>query len=271
MRLGYPHRMACRAMRLLLLLLTLCSLAAAEPLECDFSNYRWSDDLQAEAIDGDIVVRWRGGPVMWVRGTFGTTPVGATRLRARFGLDEGGPVIRDLAMVASSGEWVSAIRDARPGFSVAEWAQQTADQSPNSVNDMRPEGVEISHSETTFSFQHCRVRGGVEGLEVPLNELTVGSFRRNLRFSVRHPSNELWQEAVVSPSKPLVGFACRAGLLDLARSNFTAVKWIDLSGTGPDYWPFGGMSDTKESHVLHGDLGELAGDRGVSLSVILPP
>ena len=257
-------------MRLPVLLLTLCSLALAEPIECDFLDYRRSDDLQAEAIDGDIVVRWRGGPVMWVRGTFGMVPVGATRMRARFGLAAGEPVIRELSMADSSGEWASAIRDARPGFAVGEWTRQTADQSRDPVRYGRPESVEISHSEATFSLRYCRIRGGFNNLEVSLNELTVGAFRGSLRFSVRHGSDELWQEAVVSPSKPLVGFAYRAGLVGLERSDFTAVRWINATGSGPDHRILGGKSDAHASDALYGELGELASQRGVSLSLILP-
>ena len=257
-------------MRLSLLLFTLCSLAAAEPLECDFTDYRWSEDLQAEEVDGDIVVSWSGGPVMWVRATFGMSPVGTTRLRARFGLDAGAPVIRDLAMVDSTGEWVSAVRDARPGFVMAEWVRQTAEQSRYPITNARSASVEITRGAAAFSFKSCWIRGGFENLEVSLNELTVGSFRGSLEFSVRRGSDQLRQEAVVSSTRPLVGVAYHAGLVGLGRSDFTAVRWIDVTDRGRVNRYFGGNSDANESDVLHGDLGELASERGVSLSVILP-
>ena len=129
--------------------------------------------------------------------------------------------------------------------------------------------MEISYSEATFSFKQCRVKGGVGSLEVSVNELTVGSFRGSVRFSVRHAPDEPWQEAVVSPAKPLVGFAYRAGLVGPGRCDFTAVRWINATGSGPDHRILGGKSDARESDVLHGELGELASLRGVSLSLIL--
>ena len=40
--------------------LTLSSLAADEPLECDFTDYRRLAGLSAEAVDGDGLFEWDG-------------------------------------------------------------------------------------------------------------------------------------------------------------------------------------------------------------------
>ena len=105
--------------------------------------------------------------------------------------------------------------------------------------------MDVTHSESAFAFKRSSVRGALEGLEVSLHEVAVGSFCGRVRFVVRHGSDTLSQEAVMSVSKPLVGFSYR-------------------------YRSPGSTSDPQESDVACGDLGESASQRGVSLSVILP-
>ena len=251
-------------MRLPALLLVLCSSAAAEPLECDFADYRWADDLQAMAVDGDVLLSWRGGPVMSVRGTFGMTSVGATRLRARFGIERGGPVIRELAVVATSGHWESLMSDARPGFRVTELKrtdtrlvarpvggrgsdtdsralgedksrafQDSNRSSPaeESVGtDAREDAERITRSEAIFDLKACRVGSEVDRLELSLDGLTLGSLKGILRFSVTRGTDELHQEAVMSSPEPLVAYFYRAGLIGMRSDDYSSLHWMDDSG-----------------------------------------
>ena len=251
-------------MRLPALLLVLCSSAIAEPLQCDFADYRWADDLQATAVDGDVLLSWRGGPVMWVRGTFGMTPVGATRLRARFGIERGRPVIRELATVATSGDWEPLVSDARPGFRVMELKRTGSRLVPRPVGgrsrdtDSRAlreeesqvlqnsttsspaeEGVgtdaledaeRVKRSEATFDLKTCRVHSEVDRLELSLDGLTLGSFEGILRFSVTRGTDELRQEAVLYSPEPLVGYSYRAGLIGLRSDDYSSLHWMNDSG-----------------------------------------
>ena len=105
--------------------------------------------------------------------------------------------------------------------------------------------MDVTHSESAFAFKRSSVRGALEGLEVSLHKVAVGSFCGRVRFVVRHGSDTLSQEAAMSVSKPLVGLSNR-------------------------YRSPGSTSDPQESDVACGDLGESASQRGVSLSVILP-
>ena len=65
----------------------LCCAAAAQ--NCDFSGYKAQEGLRAEVSAGVLQVNWKGA--------------GEQQLRASFQVNEGAPVIRELAARKGSG------------------------------------------------------------------------------------------------------------------------------------------------------------------------
>ena len=119
--------------------LTLSSVALAEPLECDFTDYRRLAGLSAEAIDGDVLFEWDGAA--------------EGRLRATFGLDGGHPVIREMSVLSRAGHWAPLVQEARPVFHVAEGKRRISNQ-PIEANGRPGKGSDF----------RCGGSGEMEGL-----------------------------------------------------------------------------------------------------------
>ena len=83
-------------------LLAASAALSAGPLQCDLTDYEPTDGLRAEMLDGDLFVEWSGAD--------------ANRLRATFGVDQGQPVVRQLAALSRAGHWAPLARDARNGI-----------------------------------------------------------------------------------------------------------------------------------------------------------
>ena len=83
-----------RLMLLALFALFTASAAHADPLKCDVSGYKGLSGLSAVAEQDVVTISWSGQ--------------GGAELRARYAIDGGQPVVRDLAVRKSGGQWVDA-------------------------------------------------------------------------------------------------------------------------------------------------------------------
>ena len=239
--------------------LTLCAMAAAEPLECDFTDYRQSAGLSAEAIGGDVLFEWDGAA--------------AARLRAAFGVDGGQPVVREMAVLSRAGHWAPLARDARPEFYVAEGKRRISNQQLGPMRDLgrevTPEVVEeekwkvfwdaplnvpglegvnpglprdpgeVSRSDVEYAVTGCRVRRDGIRLEISLDGLKLGSFEGQLRFTVYQGANLVRQEAVAATAKASVAYVYRAGLGGLRSQDYERLRWRDIARDWQHY-RFGG-------------------------------
>ena len=239
--------------------LTLSAIAAAEPLECDFTDYRRLAGLSAEAIDGDVLFEWDG------------TAEG--RLRATFGLDGGQPVIREMSVLSRAGHWAPLVRDARPVFHVAEGKRRISNQQLRPMRDLgreaTPEVVaqekwkvfwdaplnvpglagvnpglprdpgEVTRSDVEYAVTGCRVRRDGIRLEISLDGLKLGSFEGQLRFTVYKGANLVRQEAAAATARPSVAYVYRAGLAGLSAHDYERLRWRDIARDWQHY-RFGG-------------------------------
>ena len=257
-------------------LLLLCAIASGEPLECDFTDFRPADGLQAEAIDGDVFFEWEGspagGPVQAADAS-----VSAGQLRATFGLERGQPVIRQLAALSRAGHWAPLVSDARPDFHVVEGKRRISYQQLRPMQDLgreaTPEVVEkekwkvfwdaplnvpgledvnpgmprnpseVTRSDVEYDIKACRVRREGVRLEISFEGLTLGSFKGSLRFTVYKGSNLVRQEAVAATSKPSVAYVYRAGLRGLKAENYHRMRWRDIARDWQHYRFGGGVND----------------------------
>ena len=91
-------------------LLTVVTLACsaltvhAQDISCDLTQYRASEGLQASLERETLLLSWRGDQ--------------GTELRARFAIEEGQPLLRELAARRAPGEWGIVGRDLRPEYEV---------------------------------------------------------------------------------------------------------------------------------------------------------
>src|SRR5262245_45533629 len=119
-------KMACASACAALLLF-----AAARPragaLNCDLADYKAADGLTA-SIEGDtLAVSWAGD-----RGT---------EVRARYAIDGGQPVIRDLGIRKTGGQWTSLGRNLVPEYRVTTGVRRMTEQQAQPLRDA---GVQVT-------------------------------------------------------------------------------------------------------------------------------
>ena len=105
------------------------STAFADALNCDLAAYTPSDGLTA-SVDADhdlLVVSWAGQ--------------GGTELRARYGIEGGQPLVRDLAVRRRGGQWATLGQNLTPEFEVTSGERRVAFSQLTPLEQL---GVEIT-------------------------------------------------------------------------------------------------------------------------------
>lgn len=90
-----------------------CSAAEAGP--CDVKAYRAQDGLTAEVNDNGVVATWAGAAP-------------GSQMRAVFVLQNGAPLIRELASRGGNGTWTPILRDVAPDFRLVSGLRRITDQ-----------------------------------------------------------------------------------------------------------------------------------------------
>lgn len=249
--------------RLICLFLLCCSIVVADPLDCDFRDYRGSDGLKAEAIDGDVLFEWRGAS--------------SGQHRATFGVDRGQPVVRQIAVLARAGHWAPLVTNGRPEFHVAEGKRRISYQQLRPMEDLGREATkevveqekwkvfwdaplnvpglddvnpgmprepdEVTRSDVEYAITSCRVRREGARLEISFDGLKVGSFAGSLRFTVYEGASLVRQEAIAATSEPSVAYVYRAGLSGLRADEYQRLRWRDIARDWQHYRFGGGNND----------------------------
>ena len=250
-------------MLILGLVLLFSAAAAAQPLQCDLADYEPAEGLRAEALDGDVLFEWSGADMR--------------PLRATFGVDQGQPVVRQMAALSRAGHWAPLVRDARPEFYVAEGKRRISYQQlgPMEALGREPtpevvepekwkvfwdapltvpglEGVnpglprtpdEVTRSSVEYEVKSCRVRRDGIRLEVSFDGLTLGSFEGSLRFTVYRGSSLVRQEAIAATDNPSVAYVYRGGLAGLRSDDYERMRWRDVARDWQHYRFAGGAND----------------------------
>ncbi|HEX9365496.1 MAG TPA: hypothetical protein VF921_02655, partial [Vicinamibacterales bacterium] len=106
--------------------------AGAAPLACDLAQYKPAQGLTAAVEQDLLVVSWSGH-------------AGAD-LRARYAIDGGQPVIRDLSVRAAGGQWKMLGRDLVPEYRVTSGVRRMSEQQAAPLRDahveLTPEVIE---------------------------------------------------------------------------------------------------------------------------------
>ena len=152
--------------------MVLCGAARTEPLTCDFRDYSAFGSLRAEAVDGDVLVEWGGARIDDGAGP-ADAPPGSPTLRASFGLQQGQPIIRQMAVLSRAGHWAPLVRDARPEFHVVEGMRRISNQQLNPMRDLGREATpEVVEQEKWKVFWDAPLNvPGLEGVNPGCREV----------------------------------------------------------------------------------------------------
>jgi hypothetical protein len=101
--------------------------AAAEALNCNLSQYKSASGLTATVEQDSLLVSWSGQ--------------NGAELRARYAIDGGQPVVRELAIKKAGGQWTTLGRNLTPEYHVVSGVRRMADDQ---ANPLRAAGVQLT-------------------------------------------------------------------------------------------------------------------------------
>src|SRR5262249_10567101 len=99
----------------------------ADSLNCNVSQYKAAQGLTAAVEQDSLLVSWTGQ--------------NGADLRARYAIDGGQPVVRELAVRKAGGQWTTLGRNLTPEYHVVSGIRRMADDQ---ANPLRAAGVELT-------------------------------------------------------------------------------------------------------------------------------
>src|SRR2546422_8950819 len=118
---------ATRSMFAAAVLALVATAARADPLTCDLTQYKSQSGLTAVASDNTLTVLWAGER--------------NHEARLRFALENGTPTIRELAIRAKGGQWLTLASDVTADYQVVSGLRRATDQQLRPLHDL---GVTIT-------------------------------------------------------------------------------------------------------------------------------
>src|SRR3954467_6979160 len=94
---------------------------------CDLSQYKALPGLTASNTDNQLVVTWKGER--------------DSEVRARYAIDAGRPVVRDLAVRKANGAWITVGENLRPEYRIVTGTRRMSVQQ---AEPLRAAGVELT-------------------------------------------------------------------------------------------------------------------------------
>ncbi len=246
---------------IIMLSLVTTSLTNAQSLRCDMTKYEYVKGLTAELEKNLLVVTWTGQE--------------DAELRARFAIDLGQPVVRDLAIRKKDGLWAVLGKDLRPEYNVVtgirrgdggaklerstemKFSQEVITNQrwlefhdapldiPGAREKIPRSPDEIRRMDAKFNATGCSVKTDGARLEVTFPGLSMGIFQGSLQFTVYRSTNLIRMDAVAKTEEEWVAYKFDAGLNGFSNSLMQRVVWRDTGGN-PQQYQFGGVkNDTR--------------------------
>ena len=258
---------------------------------CDLSAYKAAPGLMATQAGENLRVTWAGAQ--------------GEELRAVFGVDDGTPRVRELAVRKAGGAWTTLGRELVPEFHVTSGLRRISRQQMEpleKINRTNPEyleqekwkafwdaplrvpGVantnpglprsesEIRRASSSFRSTACAVKTNGQRLEITFDGLSLGIFAGDLRFTVYRGTNLVRQEAVAKTSELSVAYKYEAGLKGFAiEPGRSRVLWRDVARAWQHY-EFGGAANRDPVGLrARNRLAVMEGGAGGSLAVFPSP
>src|SRR6266550_953419 len=99
----------------------------ADSLNCNLSQYKVAQGLTAAVEQDTLVVSWSG--------------LSGADLRARYAIDSGQPMVRDLAVKKAGGQWTTLGKNLTPEYHVVTGIRRMADDQ---ANPLKAAGIELT-------------------------------------------------------------------------------------------------------------------------------
>ncbi len=218
-----------------------------QQLHCDMQEYVKSEGVKVQAGDDAVTLQWRGESDQ--------------ELRAKLTLQNGQPLIRELAARKGSGAWVILGTDLTPDFEVTTGKRRmsaTEFDILKSFNLQTPENMErykwnvfwdaplvvpggqrlvgsarsedeIGRANVTYNSNTCSVKSDGNWVSVTFNGLSLGLFAGDLKFTVYPGANLFRQEAIGATTAQSVAYIYKAGLKGFGLTDDTKLRWRDAA------------------------------------------
>jgi hypothetical protein len=287
------RRAACLRLAVLLGLAAaaLSARLAADPLNCDLSQYKAQSGLTA-AVKGDVLtVTWAGS--------------GNDDVRVRYAIDNGQPIIRELAIRRAHGAWsvlgqnLTAQFDVQTGHRridfaglaplrllgvditapdvvehqawVSFWdAPFVIPSDPKRTPGPLRAASEVQRANGTFATTSCTVHTDGARLEVNFPGLSMGIFSGGIRFTHYRTSSLLRVEAIAKTEKNLVAYKYAVALKGLSLATLPRTRWLDTGGNPQEYMFGGAIHDSPVTVRAKNRVMVAEGPKG-SIAVFPPP
>jgi len=267
----------------------------AGPLTCDLAEYKASPGLEARVWENFLIIAWTGQ--------------GGTSLRARFGLQNGQPIIRDLALQRKGKAWAVLAQDLTPEYRITSGVRRMSEQqaeplralgiditeevidknkwyafwdAPLDVPGIRPgertprdiglprKPEEIRRATASFNATSCAVKTNGGRVEVTFPGLSAGIFAGNLRFTIYRGTNLIRMEAIAKTDEQSVAYKYEAGLKGLSTNLISRVTWHDTGGHLQQY-KLGGVKNETIVPLKAQNRILVAEGKAGSLATFTPP
>ena len=276
------------------LVLSVTSGAFADPLTCDLSAYKAATGLTAAIEQDTLAVQWSGDA--------------GSELRARYAVDNATPVLRELAVRKSGGQWIVLGTDLTPEYQVISGRRRVSNQQLDRARsngvaitqefmdreaiyafwdaplvlpgitpgrkptnpDLPRKPEEIRRAMSTFQTSTCQVRTDGARVEVNFPGLSMGIFAGSLRFTAYRGTNLIRLEAIAKTDEPFVAYKYNAALKGFTTAVMPQVTWRDTGGNAQRY-QFGGPRNEDPVTIRAKNRILIAEGRTGSVAVFPPP
>src|SRR5262245_58644251 len=246
-----------------LLSLVMVSTAFADGLKCDMTQYKESAGLTASVAQDVLDVTWTGQ--------------NGSDVRARYAIDNGVPVVRELSIKKKGGQWATLGQNLAPEYHVVSGLRRLSSDHVNSLPaagiPLTPEVVaknrwyafhdapleipgdsgtqnpalprkpeEIRRADSSFKATGCSVKTDGGRLEVSFPGLSMGIFSGSLQFTSYRGTNLLRMDAIAKTEEQFVAYKFDAGLKGFSTDVMPRVIWRD-TGDEPQQYQFGGVKN----------------------------
>jgi hypothetical protein len=271
--------------------LAIVSTAAADGLKCDMTQYKESAGLTASVGQDVLDVTWAGQ--------------NGADVRARYAIDNGQPVVRELSIRKKGGQWSTLGQNLAPEYHVVSGLRRMSSDHVNSLPAagiaLTPDVVaknrwyafhdapleipgdsgtqnpplprkpeEIRRADSSFKATGCSVKSDGGRLEVNFPGLSMGIFAGSLQFTSYRGTNLIRMDAIAKTEEPFVAYKFDAGLKGFSTDVLPRVIWRDTSDEAQQY-QFGGIKNNTMVPLKARNRVLIAEGKGGSLATFPPP
>jgi hypothetical protein len=263
--------------------------APFDAVACDMSQYKAANGLTASIDQNVLTVAWNGQS--------------GSEMRTRYAIDSGTPIVRELAVRKSGGQWVILGQNLQPDYhfisGIRRMSTQQADPLKNAGVELTPEVIaknrwyafwdaplvmkpgreiigpprspsDIKQGSATFHTTSCSVKTDGASIEVTFPGLSMGIFSGDLRFTAYRGTNLVRMDALATTKEEWIAYKYEGGLKGLSTDLTPRVVWRDTGGL-PQQYLFGGIVHKTFAPVKAQNRMLIAEGKGASLATFPPP